>query len=70
MIITIRKIALSPQPHIVQRLGTTESSDPLRTLVFSHGSLYHCIFVMISLDVSKLEINNSSFTPSMNKLAS
>jgi hypothetical protein len=25
---------------------------------------------MISLDVSKLEINNSSFTPSMNKLAS
>jgi hypothetical protein len=26
--------------------------------------------VMISLDVNKIEINNSSFTPSMNKLAS
>jgi hypothetical protein len=36
MIITIRKIALSPQPHIVQLLETTERSDPLRTLVFSH----------------------------------
>jgi hypothetical protein len=37
MIITIRKIALSPQPHIVQLLETTERSDPLRTLVFILG---------------------------------
>jgi hypothetical protein len=63
VITTIRRISLSPQPHIVlAAVIHREKRSSKKDACFQSDSLLYYIFVMISLDVNKLEINNSSFT--------